>query len=142
MRDYTWSTVFAISVWWIWKWRCWNVFGNNGKCRDRVRFLKNLATEISLANEKLRGRQAVGTRVERRIAWKLPENGWWKMNTDGASRGNPGSTATGGVLRDEYGTWVSGFALNIGVFCSTSRAMGSLLWPICGMGETNPTLGH
>ncbi|CAA7033568.1 unnamed protein product [Microthlaspi erraticum] len=43
------------------------------------------------------------------------------MNTDGASRGNPGSAAAGGVLRDEYGTWISGFALNIGV-CSAPLA--------------------
>ncbi|CAA7034573.1 unnamed protein product [Microthlaspi erraticum] len=43
------------------------------------------------------------------------------MNTDGASRGNPGPAASGGVLRDEHGTWISGFALNIGV-CSAPLA--------------------
>ncbi|CAA7031004.1 unnamed protein product [Microthlaspi erraticum] len=86
MGGYTWSTIFAISIWWGWKWRCWNVFGNNGKCRDRVKFLKNLASEVSLAHEHLRERACAGVRVERHIAWKPPESGWWKMNTDGASR--------------------------------------------------------
>ncbi|CAA7012925.1 unnamed protein product [Microthlaspi erraticum] len=80
----SWATLFAISVWWGWKWRCGNVFGVVGKCRDRVKFLKELA------------------------------KGWMKLNTDGASRGNPGLAAAGGVLQNAYGEWCGGFALNIG----------------------------
>lgn len=38
-----WSTIYAIAVWWGWKWRCGNVFGVNGKCRDRVKFVRDPA---------------------------------------------------------------------------------------------------
>ncbi|CAA7039902.1 unnamed protein product [Microthlaspi erraticum] len=36
------------------------------------------------------------------------------LNTDGASRGNPGLATAGGVLRDGEGRWRGGFAINIG----------------------------
>ncbi|CAA7037229.1 unnamed protein product [Microthlaspi erraticum] len=121
MGGHTWSTLFAISTWWGWKWRCWNVFGNSGKCKDRVKFLKNLATEVFSAHVKLRQQTSTCVREERHIAWTKPENGWWKMNTDGASRGNPGLAAAGGILRDDRGAWVCGFGLNIGV-CSAPLA--------------------
>jgi len=37
-----------------------------------------------------------------------------KINTDGASRGNPGLATAGGVLQDNEGRWCGGFSLNIG----------------------------
>ncbi|KAL6570169.1 hypothetical protein OROMI_014683 [Orobanche minor] len=33
----------------------------------------------------------------------LPQPGWWKLNTDGAARGNPGDAAAGGIIRDHVG---------------------------------------
>jgi len=118
----TWSTLFALSIWWAWKWRCGNIFGVQDKCRDRVRFLKDLARETSMAHVIVRTLSGGhGERVERLIAWSKPEEGWWKLNTDGASRGNPGLASAGGVLRDEEGAWRGGFALNIGV-CSAPLA--------------------
>ncbi|CAA7025020.1 unnamed protein product [Microthlaspi erraticum] len=121
MGGYSWATVFAMSLWWGWKWRCWNVFGKQGTCRDRVQFLKDRAREASTAHEKVRIQGRRGERVERQIAWVPPESGWWKMNTDGASRGNPGLATAGGVLRGANGEWICGFALNIGI-CSAPLA--------------------
>ncbi|KAL0700346.1 hypothetical protein Bca4012_056468 [Brassica carinata] len=48
------------------------------------------------------------------IKWTLPRIGWTKLNTDGASHGNPGQAAAGGVMRNGDGEWSGGFALNIG----------------------------
>ncbi|CAA7042861.1 unnamed protein product [Microthlaspi erraticum] len=111
----SWPTLFAVSVWWSWKWRCGNVFGVNGKCRDRVQFLKTLATEVTKAWEACREANAKPSRVERMISWTPPAEGWMKINTDGAFRGNPGLATARGVLRDQYGAWCGGFALNIGI---------------------------
>ena len=116
-----WAILFALTVWWCWKWRCGYVFGETGKCRDRVKFVKDKAHEVVLANKKLKHHLAVGVRVEKRISWIRPANSWCKMNTGGASRGNPGLATAGGVLRDEYGEWKGGFAVNIGI-CSASLA--------------------
>ncbi|CAA7018820.1 unnamed protein product [Microthlaspi erraticum] len=96
-------------------------FGTNGKCRDRVRFIKDIATEATVVHAKTREQAGATVRVERQIAWKPPKSGWWKMHTDGAARGNSGLASAGGVLQDASGGWVCGFALNIGI-CSAPLA--------------------
>ncbi|WCJ39427.1 Polynucleotidyl transferase ribonuclease H-like superfamily protein [Euphorbia peplus] len=55
------------------------------------------------------------------IAWKPPELGWVKLNTDGACKGNPGFASAGGLIRDCNGKWCGGFGVNIG-FCTSSLA--------------------
>lgn len=116
-----WSTLFAVAVWWSWKWRCWTVFGENRRCRDRVRFLKDQTKDIALAHELQGVRAAESVRVTRLISWTFPVGDWFKVNTDGASRGNPGLAATGGVMRDANENWCGGFSLNIGI-CSAPAA--------------------
>jgi len=120
-EDIPWSTIFAVIIWWGWKWRCGNIFGENTKCRDRVKFVKEWAVEVYRAHS---GNVLVGItqpRVERMIGWVSPCVGWVKVNTDGASRGNPGLASAGGVLRDCTGAWCGGFSLNIGR-CSAPQA--------------------
>lgn len=101
--DSTWATTFAMGVWWSWKWRCDNVFGNNGRCRDRTKFIKDKAKEVTLANLKSHENDQHVPRVEAMVSWVAPSDGWMKLNTNGASRGNPGLATAGGVLRDGYG---------------------------------------
>ena len=36
--------------------------------------------------------------------------GWFKLNSDGASYGNPGKAGGGGIIRDCNGLWIKGFA--------------------------------
>ncbi|XP_070054786.1 uncharacterized protein [Nicotiana tomentosiformis] len=44
--------------------------------------------------------------MTKRVAWKLSYNGWYKCNTDGASRDNPGPSSTGFCVRDSAGDFV------------------------------------
>ncbi|CAA7017337.1 unnamed protein product [Microthlaspi erraticum] len=101
-------------VWWGWKWRCGNVFGENQRCRDRVQFVRELVAEVWKANKITRGNTGPKLRTERQIGWEAPAAHWFKLNTNGASHGNPGLATAGGVLRDGNGRWCSGFSLNIG----------------------------
>ncbi|KAG7545813.1 Ribonuclease H domain [Arabidopsis suecica] len=94
---------------------------NNLKCRDRVRFVLDLANEVALAHTTVAANSGPAARVGRLIGWVPPGEGWVKLNTDGASRGNPGVATAGGVLRDKDGNWQRGFAVNIGV-CSAPLA--------------------
>ena len=49
------------------------------------------------------------------VRWEKPPSNWFKLNTDGASCGNPGRAGGGGgVIRDCASEWVSGFARSIG----------------------------
>ncbi|KAL0722059.1 hypothetical protein Bca4012_036658 [Brassica carinata] len=127
----SWVTLFAMTVWWCWKWRCGYVFGEIGKCRDRVQFVKNKAQEIILSNKNLRISSTAGVRVEKQIAWHRPANSWFKLNTDGAPRGNPGLTTVGGVIWDEYGEWRGGFALNIGIFSASLVELWGVYYGLC-----------
>ncbi|KAL2228320.1 UNVERIFIED_CONTAM: putative ribonuclease H protein [Sesamum indicum] len=43
------------------------------------------------------------------IKWTKPEPGWVKINTDGASKGNPGRAGAGGIARDEEGATTFAF---------------------------------
>ena len=113
-NEIPWATTFALGVWWGWKWRCGNVFGDNRLWRDRVKFLRNLAREVMRAKKTEEESRARVQRVEIMVGWTPPRGGWMKLNTDGASHGNPGLASAGGVLRDGEGEWCGGFALNIG----------------------------
>lgn len=83
--------------------------------------MKEVSKEVQLAHQLARGSSEAGERIERMIAWEPPCEGWTKLNTDGASRGNPGMATAGGVLRDHTGCWRGGFSLNIGI-CSAPLA--------------------
>ncbi|XP_030929600.1 uncharacterized protein LOC115955566 [Quercus lobata] len=48
------------------------------------------------------------------VSWNKPSFGWHKLNTDGASIGNPGKAGGGGVIRDCHGDWVKGYSRSIG----------------------------
>ncbi|CAA7023659.1 unnamed protein product [Microthlaspi erraticum] len=109
-----WSTTFSMAVWWGWKWRFGNVFGENCPCRDRVQFVMELAAEVWGANQLLGAKGSERPREVRHIGWKVPAAGWFKLNTDGASHGNLGPATAGGVIRDGDGRWMGSFALNIG----------------------------
>ncbi|KAL0374197.1 UNVERIFIED_CONTAM: putative ribonuclease H protein [Sesamum radiatum] len=53
------------------------------------------------------------------IRWRYPIEGWWKLNTDGASKGNPGCAGAGGIIRDCHGRFILGFADGLGVQTNT-----------------------
>ena len=43
-----------------------------------------------------------------------PERGWFKINTDGSSIGNPEKAGGGGVLRADNGAWIKAYSRNTG----------------------------
>ena len=55
--------------------------------------------------------------------WIKPPVGWLKLNTDGSAVGNHEIASGGGLIRNENGDWVMGFARSLG---QTSRIMAEL----------------
>ena len=47
------------------------------------------------------------------VKWNKPPPGWYKLNTDGASLGNPGRARGGGIIRDSSRNWVKSFSRSI-----------------------------
>ncbi|KAK9046621.1 hypothetical protein V6N11_052506 [Hibiscus sabdariffa] len=81
--------------------------------------------------------QLSGTVTQR---WSRPHHGWVKANVDASVISTDGSAALWGVFRDEDGTWLYGFARNIGC-CSVLFAE---LWAIhdCLSKAWVAALGH
>lgn len=48
------------------------------------------------------------------VRWSYPPEGWFKLNSDGASYGNPGVVGSGGIIRNEAGGWVKAYGVNVG----------------------------
>ena len=57
------------------------------------------------------------------VGWKPPPSGFYKLNTDGSTQGNPGRASAGGLLRDHNGTWIGNFSRDIGF-----NPMAAELW--------------
>jgi len=110
-----------MGIWWAWKWRCGDVFGERKLCRDRLKFIKDIAEEVRKAHVGTLNNHVKRARVERMIRWKAPSDGWVKLTTDGASRGHQGLAAASGAILNLQGEWLGGFALNIG-FCDAPLA--------------------
>ncbi|XP_041026987.1 14.7 kDa ribonuclease H-like protein [Juglans microcarpa x Juglans regia] len=67
------------------------------------------------------------TRKVELIAWRPPERGQVKLNVDGGSCGNPGISGGGGIIRDDQGGVVAGFAHNYGHATNTIAECRALL---------------
>ncbi|CAL1394760.1 unnamed protein product [Linum trigynum] len=48
------------------------------------------------------------------LYWRKPSRGWVCLNTDGSVVGGMGSTAAGGVFRNDEGQFLKAFAVNLG----------------------------
>ncbi|XP_059073731.1 uncharacterized protein LOC131874396 [Cryptomeria japonica] len=47
--------------------------------------------------------------------WETPKRGWYKLNFDGAAKGNPGWAGYGSILRNEDGIILGSIGGNMGV---------------------------
>ncbi len=118
-----WNYVFSFGIWNLWLRRNIFVFNSCSVIPDPV------ANTIAFASELfcLMGKGShVKLRVPTPIKWKPPDLGWVKLNTDGASLGNPGIAGGGGLIRDSNGGWVGGFARAIGVTTSVQTELRAL----------------
>lgn len=49
------------------------------------------------------------------LCWQKPEPGVIKLNVDGSRSGNSGKIGAGGVIRNDIGSWIKGFQVNLGI---------------------------
>lgn len=61
------------------------------------------------------------------VRWLWPQLNWVKLNTNGASRGNPDISGRGGVLRAKHGVYLGGFGKFIGAQISVSANASTIL---------------
>jgi ribonuclease HI len=62
------------------------------------------------------------------VVWQPPILNWVKCNCDGASLGNPGLSACGGLFRNSNASFLGAFASNLGINTSlNSELIGAML---------------
>ena len=120
-----WTTLFCLSVWWIWKWRNCIVFGRNQEVpQDIGAFLQVRYDETRRCIERALGYESMGEAKRRKVVgvrWHHPPVDFYVLNSDGAAKGAPGIAGGGAIIRDHRGGLVSAMAMNFGV-CHAFKA--------------------
>ncbi|KAK8630158.1 hypothetical protein V6N13_078964 [Hibiscus sabdariffa] len=86
----------------------------------------NSATAVAVSRQQLTQLPGSNSSSGTSSFWIPPEDGWLKLNADGARASLDGRASCGGVLRDHNGSWIRGFSKFIGR-CSVVEAE---LWGI------------
>lgn len=112
-----WSVIFPFAIRNLWKHHNRVVFDNtplntslHGLCLSQV-------VEYFFCVGKMR---KVSQRVLMQVKWSKPPEGWFKLNSDGASYRNPGKAGGGGLIRDCCGKWLKGYVRSIGFATNVS----------------------
>lgn len=99
-----------------------NIVFQNKPIQHRLKFeVYRTAIEFGFCAKALKG---VYQHVLRRVRWKKPDINWVKLNSDGSSRENPSVASSGGLIRNERGEWICGFARRI----RTTTSFAAELW--------------
>ena len=118
-----WNHIFMFAVWLIWQGRNKLVFENkrlNPKIDGDIVY--KAIEYFHCAGKALMSKH----KIMKQIKWDKPTNGWRKLNVDGASMGNSGMAGGGGLLRDDEGSWLGGFARRIGF----ANSFNAELWAL------------
>ncbi|XVE95562.1 hypothetical protein REPUB_Repub02eG0108700 [Reevesia pubescens] len=118
-----WAVLFAFAAWLIWYWR------NCQHHIDQFTWPSNaLNLVIDRAKEAwdLLGTFSKRLKYEKFISWTKPPTHYVKMNVDGSVKGSSSIAAAGGVLRDEFGSFICAFSYKIG----NSSILNAELWAI------------
>lgn len=81
-----WPTYFAITLWWIWNWRNYVVFGRSSDIPiDVGRFLHTRFEETwrILGDDIMGSTNTHQHRQEILVSWEFPPHSWFALNTDG-----------------------------------------------------------
>ncbi|XP_042964656.1 uncharacterized protein LOC122298876 [Carya illinoinensis] len=89
-----------IVTWSLWVWRC--------KARMEVKHVKRKNFLL--------------------VKWMKPSPGWFKLNVDGSSLGNPGHMGAGGVIRDAKGNLIWAFAKELGYGLNNEAELSALYY--------------
>nr|POE89499.1 putative ribonuclease h protein [Quercus suber] len=60
------------------------------------------------------------------VRWINPPFNWCKLNSDGSSFGNSGKAGGGGLIRNDKGEWLKGYARNVGHATSVAVELWAL----------------
>nr|GMD34497.1 uncharacterized protein LOC109150807 [Ipomoea batatas]GMD36195.1 uncharacterized protein LOC109150807 [Ipomoea batatas] len=115
-RQHSSSVTFAVSTWWLWRWRNDRIFNQKtASVRFKNYWIQTKVAEVNTAFERSKGPLANPTgRSWRIFRWAKPPPGWVKINVDGSCNPQTGKASCGGIARNEDGDWIMGLSHTIG----------------------------
>ena len=122
LQNIDWKVVFPFGIWNIWLHRNAMVF-NDGRTRGSVR--ANTISQVMEFAFLSSNEKSATSHNNIQVKWTKPLTNWYKDNSDGSSLGNP-SLARGGLIRDETGKWIRGYARAIGKTTSAAAELWAL----------------
>ncbi|XP_019186483.1 PREDICTED: uncharacterized protein LOC109181186 [Ipomoea nil] len=110
------ANLFAISVWWIWKWRNDAIFNNHELPLNlKISWIRNQHREIDSAFARAsHPSDSLNTPAWKRVTWTIPHGDYTKINIDGSVCPQTHAVGCAGIARDNSGNWIGGFTSNIG----------------------------
>ncbi|KAJ1411849.1 Ribonuclease H-like superfamily [Sesbania bispinosa] len=113
--DTSWSLLFGIACWIIWKHRNEAIFQK--VTWDPIKVIHHIRVAVrefhAVSNLKV-GIQHEKNPICKVVHWEPPKEGWVKWNLDGSVRSQGVHASSGCVLRNEWGNWITGVTRNIG----------------------------
>ena len=117
-----WKVLFPFTCWKLWLACNEKIFNHKSTTQHAILYSSvQAATEFDFLAGTV---PQPPSRIPHIIRWHPPQPPFLKLNTDGSALGNPGLAGAGGVLRDHWGRWISGFSLHVGLATN-----GALKWP-------------
>ncbi|KAJ7961972.1 reverse transcriptase [Quillaja saponaria] len=123
--DIPWPSVFAVVYWRLWNWR------------NKFLFEKGFVFLVDPVNIITKDCEAIWVSLHQHstkpvrqdilISWQFPTKRWIKLNTDEASQNNSLYANCGGLLRNNMGEWLAGFAANLGQGSNTEAELFGIL---------------
>ncbi|CAL2271837.1 unnamed protein product [Prunus armeniaca] len=121
-----WPLVFALYLWFIWKWRCKVIFDQRFVMPgEPQQLILQYALEWFNATKPL-SPSYVPSVVQ--LHWIAHTYGVCKINTYGSRNSDSGFIGVGSLLRDNYGAWIKGFSVNLGVGFVLEPELWGIFW--------------
>ncbi|XP_019198912.1 PREDICTED: uncharacterized protein LOC109192673 [Ipomoea nil] len=127
-----WRESFCIRLWWLWRWRNDEIFKQQSRTLgQKLEWIANYELEVLAAySKRIHPEKGTENHTPDQVRWRKPARGWVKLNIDGCCKAKD-MAGCGGLLRDENGTWLTGFTCNIGRCSAYEAELWGMLHGLC-----------
>ncbi|CAN0870349.1 Putative ribonuclease H protein At1g65750, partial [Linum grandiflorum] len=130
IRSHSHSLVFGVGIWLLWRARNKRLFEQDRetfvdvahRCDYWVALISSSWKTYQMGREvRFLNRQT------QMIGWRPGDEGWFTLSTDGSLRSPQRMSAAGGVIRDDRGSFVKAFTMNLGCYSITRAEMRGIV---------------
>ncbi|XP_019163602.1 PREDICTED: uncharacterized protein LOC109159944 [Ipomoea nil] len=122
------NITFAVTLWWVWKWRNEAIFKNLVKPLSvKVQQIRTHIEDINNSFARCMNPIPTVDQSWKMLTWKKPPPGTLKLNIDGSVAPLSLTAGCGGVIRNSSGEWITGFIAKLGTCTPLEAEAWSIL---------------